>query len=254
MGSTRRRWGWPCMVSIASRAGYVPSSISGKPVRRSTVMTGTPAASMALALPPVDTISYPASASPWIRRLPPFSDLSRMPSTAASLVGIVARSKTHYVFDVTSRGMSMESSTTFASSVSPLLSETEMRAFLEAALAAMPVRTGPMGRSGARHARLQSLPHTCTCASCCCQAHPAATPAQTQSSGNLSTHHVYINGDTSVFYLRDLCSASLTMAGLANRCCDAASQVAVIGCLRKQEENIREDSLAATKLWQYGRA
>ena len=64
-----------------------------------------------------------------------------MRSTAASLVVIVARSKTHYVFDVTSRGVGMESPTTFASSVSPLLSETEMRAFLDAAVAAMPVRT-----------------------------------------------------------------------------------------------------------------
>ena len=149
----------------------------------------------------------------------------------------------------------MDSSSTFASSVSPLLSETEMRAFLDPAPASMLVRTGPIGTSGARHAWLQPLPHICTCASCCCQAHPAATPAPGLYLDILSAHHVYINGKTLISYLGDLCSASLTMAGLANRFRDdAASQVAVIGCLSKQEENFPNDTLAATEMWQHGRA
>lgn len=45
-----------------------PSSISGKPVRSSTFLTATPADSMALALPPVDTSSNPAAARPCRRR------------------------------------------------------------------------------------------------------------------------------------------------------------------------------------------
>ena len=57
-------------VSMVLWLGGVPSSISGKPVRWSTAITGTPAASMALALPPVDTISYPASVSPCMMRWP----------------------------------------------------------------------------------------------------------------------------------------------------------------------------------------
>lgn len=43
-----------------------PSNISGKPVRSSTFFTATPADSMALALPPVDTSSYPAAARPCV--------------------------------------------------------------------------------------------------------------------------------------------------------------------------------------------
>ena len=67
---------------------------------------------------------------------------------------------------------------TFASSVSPLLSETEMMAFLDPAIAMMLVRTNFMGTFWGRHVKLQPLQHTCTCASCCCQAHPAAASTQ----------------------------------------------------------------------------
>ena len=41
-----------------------PSSISGNPVTASTLVTAVPLASIAFALPPVDTISYPNPASP----------------------------------------------------------------------------------------------------------------------------------------------------------------------------------------------
>lgn len=80
-------------VSMTIYAGGVPSSISGKPVSWPTLITGTPAASMALALPPVDTISYPASASPCMMRWPPVSlpqTYIFMHSVAASLASIVA--------------------------------------------------------------------------------------------------------------------------------------------------------------------
>lgn len=52
------------MGSTCKQCRHPPSSISGKPVRSSTFLTGTPAASTALALPPVDTISYPISDRP----------------------------------------------------------------------------------------------------------------------------------------------------------------------------------------------
>ena len=48
------------------KAGSAPSSISGKPVRSSTRRTGTPAAAIAAALPPVDTSSKPSTARSYV--------------------------------------------------------------------------------------------------------------------------------------------------------------------------------------------
>lgn len=75
---------------------------------------------------------------------------------------------------------------TFASSVSPFLSETETIAFLDSTIAMMLFNTRPVGTIGARHAKLQPLQLTCTCASCCCRAHPAANPVPYSFSGTLS--------------------------------------------------------------------
>ena len=75
-GRSRRasRAPWMAGCSVLTR----PSSSSGKPVTSSTVVTGTPAARSAAAVPPVEMISQPSWARPWAKATMPRLSLTEI--------------------------------------------------------------------------------------------------------------------------------------------------------------------------------